>query len=93
MEWRESEGQLFTGRRDATDVGKQSVVLQSGQGLLQRLGRVEVVDDHPKAPQVRRFGADQLKHQLQRGMSEEKQVILKLCFCQDVKVLHFNKSG
>lgn len=69
----ETEGQLFTGRRDATDVGKQGVVLQPGQGLFQWLGRVEVVDDHPKAPQIRRFGADQLKHQLQRGRNEEKQ--------------------
>lgn len=43
------------------------MVLQPGQGLPQWLGCVEVVDDHPKAPQVRGFGADQLKHQLQKG--------------------------
>lgn len=42
--------ELFAGRRDATDVGEQGVVLQPGQGLSQWLGRVEVVDDHPEAP-------------------------------------------
>lgn len=80
------------------------MVLQSGQGLFQWLGHVEVVDDHPEAPQVRGFRADQFKHQLQKGIiKKNKQTCIffsfniknnaVMCFIEDVSLTTSEKSS
>lgn len=56
---------LFTGCHDATNVGKQNVMLHFRKGPFQWRRCMKMTDSNSKAPQVRRLRTDQLEHRLQ----------------------------